>query len=343
MRTLLMNYWLRLAVVGAAALAVASCQGRRAGETASPHTPPPRKQVRIAIITNAVAPFWRPMVVGMTRAADELGCEANWYGPEGGDSMKQRELIENAISQKVDGISISPTDPKAIKSVLQKAMDKGILVITMDSDFPESGRLAYIGTNNVRAGEEAGRAAKKVLPQGSKMIAFVGYMSSPNAQERLAGFKRATQGWIDVIDVQQDENDANKAVTNAEDALQAHPEVAGLLGLWSYNGPAIVTAVERAGKLGKIKIICFDAEPATLTNLKARKVDATVVQKPYLFGYLSVMTLYNMTVCGVDETRAMMPKTADGDTIVDTGVQVVTPDNVNEFEEGLRKMGVRSS
>jgi len=346
MRNLWVSRWSRLAALAAVALVATSCgPGERAttGTAGDGAKPAPGKTVRIAIITNAVAPFWKPMEVGMNRAAERLGCEAHWYGPQGGDSMAQRQLIENAIAQKVDGISVSPTDPRAIKSVLQEAIDKGILVITMDSDFPESGRLVYIGTNNRRAGEEAGRAAMEVLPRGSKMIAFVGYMTSPNAQERLDGFKRATKGWIEVLDVLQDQNDAGKAVTNAEDALQAHPEVNGMLGLWSYNGPAIATAVERAGKLGKVKIICFDAEPVTLTKLEEKKIDATIVQKPYLFGYLSVMTIYNMATCGVDETLAVMPKTAAGDTIVDTGVETVTPANVKPFRERLRKMGVSSS
>lgn len=346
MRNLWVSRWSRLAALAAVALVATSCgPGERAttGTAGDGAKPAPGKTVRIGIITNAVAPFWKPREVGMNRAAERLGCEAHWYGPQGGDSMVQRQLIENAIAQRVDGISVSPTDPKAIQSVLRKAIDKGILVITMDSDFPESGRLVYIGTNNIRAGEEAGRAAMKALPKGSKIIAFVGYMTSPNAQERLEGFERATKGWIEVIHVLQDQNDAGKAVTNAEDALQAHPEVDGMLGLWSYNGPAIATAVERAGKLGKVKIICFDAEPVTLTKLEEKKIDATIVQKPYLFGYLSVMTIYNMATCGVDETLAVMPKTPDGDTIVDTGVETVTPANVKAFRERLRKMGVASS
>lgn len=339
--------WSRLAALAAVALVTASCAGGERAGTGAPGTtsgkPAARKTVRIAIITNAVAPFWNPMEVGMKRAAERLGCEAQWRGPEGGRSIEQRALIEDAIARNVDGISVSPTDPKAIESVLRKAIDRGILVVTMDSDFPESGRLAYIGTNNVRAGEEAGRQAMKVLPKGSKVIPFVGYMSSPNAQERLAGFKRATKGWIEVLDVQQDQNDATKALSNAQDALQAHPDVDGLLGLWSYNGPAIANAVEKAGKVGKVKIICFDAEPETLRRLENGQIDVTIVQKPYLFGYLSVQTLYNMATCGVDETRAMMPKTPDGDTIVDTGVEAVTPATVKQFQERLREMGVSSS
>ena len=346
MRNPSMSRWLRLAALAAAALTAMSCgKGEEAmtGANRDQVSPAPGKRVRIAIITNAVAPFWNPMEVGMKRAAERLGCDANWRGPEGGDSMKQRQLIEDAIARNVDGISISPTDPKAIESVLRKAIERGILVITMDSDFPESGRLAYIGTNNVRAGEEAGRQAMKVLPKGSKVIPFVGYMSSPNAQERLAGFKRATKDWIEVLDVQQDQNDATKALTNAQDALQAHPDIDGLLGLWSYNGPAIANAVEKAGKIGKVKIVCFDAEPETLRRLENKQIDVTIVQKPYLFGYLSVQTLYNMATCGVDETRAMMPKTPDDDTIVDTGVEAVTPANVKEFQQRLREMGVSSS
>jgi len=92
------------------------------------------KKIKIAIITNAIAPFWNPMIVGMERAAKEYDVEANWKGPQNAQVAEQKRLIEEAVTQGVDGISISPIDSKAIGPVLDEISQKGIIVITMDSD-----------------------------------------------------------------------------------------------------------------------------------------------------------------------------------------------------------------
>jgi len=329
-------------------VALTSCENPRAKEEATPApaaptAQKPAKQVRIGIVTNAVAPFWNPMVKGMERAAAALGCEASWRGPAKAQVSEQRRLLEDYVSQGVDGIAVSPIDSRAIAPVIDEIQKKGILVLTMDSDIPESTRRAYIGTNNYKAGLAAGEAALKVLgdkAKGAEVVAFVGTLSAENARERLRGFKEATaKAGLGVVDVKQDQTDKAKARKNAEDAIQAYPKAAAFLGLWSYNGPAIAEAVKAAGKRPGMKVICFDAEPQTLQHLQAGEVDATVVQKPYLFGYLSVMLLYNMKVCGVDETKAALPPNG----IVDTGVEVITPATVKQYQEGLKKLGIESS
>jgi len=307
----------------------------------APSLPRAGKEVRIAIITNAVAPFWDPMVVGMERAAQKLGCQASWQGPPNGKLAEQQRILENFVSQKVDAIAISPLEAETMGPVLREIQEKeGIIVITIDSDAPNSGRQAYIGTNNYKAGQVAGREAIRLLPQGGEVVAFVGHLSAQNARERLKGFEDAVAGHgIKVVEVKQDQTDKSKARRNVEDTLQAMPEVDLLLGLWSYNGPAIAQAVKDAGARQRIKILCFDAEPATLEYLKTGDIDATVVQKPYYFGYLAVELLYNMVVCGVEETLMLLPP----DRIVDTGVEVVTSANVQEYLKKLEALGIKSS
>jgi ribose transport system substrate-binding protein len=298
-----------------------------------------RRNVRIAIVTNAVSAFWNPMIVGMERASGKLGCEARWFGPDHGMVSEQRRLLEDCTAQRFDGVAVSPIDAKAIGPVINDMVDKGIIVITMDSDAPDTERLAYIGTDNFKAGREAGRQAKKIMPRGTKLIAFVGVLGAMNAQQRLKGFEQETEGWIRVADVMEDQTDKTRARKNVEDAMQAHPDVTGFLGLWSYNGPAIAAAVTEAGRRDSIKIVCFDAEPVTLQALERGEIDATIVQKPYMFGYLSVMVLHDMAALGVDETLAALP----ADRIIDTGVQVVTPRTVDEYRRGLEKLGIKSS
>lgn len=303
----------------------------------------PRKKVRIAIITNGLSPFWDPMAVGMKRAAEKYGCEASWAGPQTSQIPEQRRLVEEALSRGVDGIAISAIEAGAMTPVINNAVESGVLVITIDSDAPKSKRLVYIGTNNYNAGLEAGKVALKLLPQGGNVVGFVGNRSAQNARERIQGFVEATKGHrIQLLDVREDNIDPVKAQKNVEDVLQAMGgKVDLLLGIYSYNGPAIARAVKAAGLQGRVKILCFDAEPATLDALEKGEIDATIVQKPYEFGYRAVELLYRMKTLGIE--RALRESKVPPSRIVDTGVEVVTPQNIKAFRKRLAELGVKSS
>jgi ribose transport system substrate-binding protein len=169
---------------------------------------------------------------------------------------------------------------------------KQILVLTQDSDAPQSDRACYLGTDNVAAGRQAGELIKEALPQGGKIMVFVGKSDARNAQERFQGIKERLQGSkVEILDLRTDDTDRVRAKSNVSDTLVKHADVAGLVGLWSYNGPAILNAVKDAGKVGQVKIICFDEEDETLAGVKDGAIFATVVQQPYEFGYQSVLLM----------------------------------------------------
>ncbi len=326
-----------------------------------------KKKLKFGLVTNAVAPFWTPMTKGMEQAAKELGVEASWRGPQTGQVDEQKRLLEEYVSGGVNGVSVSVVEGKAIGPDIDRMIAKGIQVVTMDSDAPESKRFAYIGTNNHQAGVAAGKQAIRVLGgKPAKVIAFVGYRGAQNARERLAGFVEATKPHgIEVIDVREDQTDKTKARANAENALLEHPEVTLMYGLWSYNGPAIAQAVEEQKKRDKVKIVCFDAEPVTLENLKSGKVDATIVQRPFMFGYISVQLLNDLGTIGADATRKKWQ--TDGVTVktkdaplsfklddkgnVDTGVEAIVPPtvtdpttkSVDKYRKDLEALGIKSS
>ncbi len=300
------------------------------------------QKVTIQIVTNGLSPFWDPMAVGMRRAAEKYGCDADWQGPNTAQIPEQRQLVEAAIARKVDGLAVSAIEASAITPVLDQAADKGILVITFDSDAPKSKRLVYIGTNNYNAGKAAGEAAVKLLPQGGQVVGFVGNRSAENARQREEGFKDAVKGHgIELVDVREDNKDVGRARKNVEDAIQAFRDAKAFLGLYSYNGPAIADAVSAAGIRNRVKVITFDAEPKTIQALQEGKVDVTVVQKPYEFGYRAVELLYKMKTMGVEAARSEEKVPADG--LIDTGVELVTPANVAAFKKKLDDLGVKSS
>ncbi len=337
-------FWVTLIVLAAGL--VVSC-GKK--ETTTTEGTSSEKRVRIVLITNGTSPFWDPMEVGMRKAAEELGCEAISRRPTTDSPAVQRQIIEEYQAQKVDGIGISVIESDTIGPVIDELMNSGIQVITFDSDAASSKRIAYIGTNNFEAGKAAGEAAKQLLPEGGKVYGFVGNQNAPNARERIAGFKEAVKGTnIVLVDVFDDNKDPAKARANVENVLQAHKDVKMLLGLFSYNGPQIAAAVKEAGVRDKVKILCFDAEPETINHLRRGEIDATVVQKPYEFGYRSVQLLHKIITLGdvqkaLEEFEKESGFKVGAENTIDTGVEIITPQNIEEYLQRLESLGIKSS
>ncbi|HZT42664.1 MAG TPA: sugar-binding protein [Chthonomonadaceae bacterium] len=305
------------------------------------------------IITNGISPFWDSMVKGMNDAKADVKCNADWQGPDPADHNTQVRMFNDAVAANVNGIAISAIEADAIVPTINSAIDKGIPVITFDSDSPKSKRLAYLGTNNYEAGRTAGLEAVKLFPNGGKLIAFVGNMSAQNARERYDGFKAGAQGHniTFLADPYEDNKDKGRARQNVEQAIAKFgDQINGFVGLYSYNGPAILEAVQSAGIRNKVKIICFDGEPETLDALSKGLVDLTVVQKPYEFGRLSIYLLNDINK-DKDIDKALNDLQPELDNlhmkrngrIIDTGVEVITPANAAPFIQRLKERGLTST
>jgi ribose transport system substrate-binding protein len=246
---------------------------------------------RLAFITNNAADFWTIARKGTEKADAELTDVTVEFRLGDGTAAAQKRIVDDLLAKGVDGIAISPVDPANQTAMLNDAA-KQALVFTHDSDAPDSKRECYVGTDNVAAGRQAGELIKEALPQGGRIALFVGKLDARNAQERLQGIKDAIAGTkIEIIDVRTDDTDQVRAKANVSEMLVSHPDVAALVGLWSYNGPAILNAVRDAGRVGQVKIIAFDEDDETLTGVKGGAIVATVVQQPFEFGYQSVRLL----------------------------------------------------
>lgn len=247
------------------------------------------KKHKLAFVTNNASDFWTIAQKGTEKAAAEVpGIEVEFRINADGTAAEQQRVVEELLAKGIDGIAISPIDPQNQSAMLDRAASQA-LVVTQDSDAPNSKRACYIGTDNVAAGRQAGELIKEALPQGGKIMVFVGTLDAANARERYQGIKEALQGSnIQILDVRTDNGERVRAKSNAADTLVSQPDVAALVGLWSYNGPAILGAVKDAGKTGKVKIIAFDEEDETLSGIKEGSIYATVVQQPFEFGFQSM-------------------------------------------------------
>jgi ribose transport system substrate-binding protein len=244
---------------------------------------------KLAFVTNNASEFWTIARKGTEKAAKDIpNIEVEFRIPADGTAAEQQRQVDDLLAKGIHGIAISPVDPKNQTAMLNRAASQ-TLVVTQDSDAPDSNRSCYIGTDNVAAGRQAGELVKEALPQGGKIMVFVGVLDAANAQQRYQGLKEALAGSnVSIIDVRTDNTDRVRAKSNASDTLVNNPDIAGMVGLWSYNGPAILAAVREANKLDKVKIIAFDEEDETLTGIKDGAIYATVVQQPFEFGYRSM-------------------------------------------------------
>jgi len=281
-----MKIIIRSALISACLIFVSACQNATAPPNGAGTTP---ENLRLAFVTNNSSDFWTIARKGTQKADTELpDVTVDFRIPSEGTAADQKRVIDDLMASGVHGIAVSPVDPENQTQAINDAA-KRVLLVTQDSDAPQSDRAFYVGTDNVAAGRRAGELIKEALPQGGKIMIFVGKLDARNAQERLQGIKETLAGSnIQIIDVRTDDTDRVRAKANASDTLVSHSDVAALVGLWSYNGPAILGAVKDAGKIGQVKIIAFDEEDETLAGVKDGSIYATVVQQPFEFGYQAI-------------------------------------------------------
>ncbi len=262
------------------------------------------KRHKVAFVTNNASDFWTIARKGTEKAAADIPTvDVEFRINSDGSAAEQQRVVDDLLAKGIHGIAISPVDPANQLAMLNRAAKQAV-VVTQDSDAVNSDRVCYVGTDNVAAGRQAGALVKEALPQGGTIMVFVGMLDASNAQQRSQGLKEALAGSnITILDTRTDNTDRVRAKSNAADTLVRYPDVAGMVGLWSYNGPAILSAARDAGKVGKVKIIAFDEEDETLNGVRDGSIYATVVQQPFEFGYRSI-ELMSKALAG---DRSMIP------------------------------------
>ncbi|MDF1739384.1 MAG: sugar-binding protein [Verrucomicrobiales bacterium] len=299
---------------------------------------------RFAYITNGVAEFWTLAESGASQAAGDLDVEVSVLMP--GSLSDQKQMMEDALTRGVDGIAVSPIDSSNQTDMLNKVAAAAIL-ITHDSDAPDSDRVAYIGMDNYKAGRLCGDLVKEALPDGGEIMILIGRMEQDNSRKRRQGVidslldRPEDSSRFDppgtvvkgdkftILDTLTDGFDLAKAKANAEDALSRYPDIDGMVGLFAYNPPAILQALEQAGKLNEVKVVGFDEDSQTLAGVQAGTIHGTVVQNPYEYGYQSVRIMNAIS----NGDQSVIP--AGG--VIDIEGRQIRKDNVDAFQADLNK------
>lgn len=295
---------------------------------------------RLIVLTNGNSPYWDACRAGILDANRELDLEAKGFvgvmevndGTPQGQLDKLRQFGSQA---DVAGIGVSAIDAanSAIAEELRALQKKGIAVVTIDSDVDRDkfrdARFAFIGTDNLAGGVVLGKTAAALRPDGGEYVTFVGRTGAQNAIERIGGFAQGAGSAFTSKDSMQDENDDSRARENVRNALINNPDLRTLVGIWSYNAPAIVDVV-RERKLDKSQytVVCFDAEPLAIQAMVGNQIDALVVQNPYRMGYDGVRLLHALVAKDQETIASMYPRHGqpDGD-LLDTGLKVVVPND----------------
>ena len=272
-------------------------------------------------------PFFADVEKGAKEQGQKMGVEVIYQGPPESDEAEQVQILRDLVTRGVNGISLSPVNADAVVSVIESAAKKNIPVVTFDSDAPNSKRLAYIGTNNLAAGREAGKAFKSALPKG-KIAIITGHLAAANHAERVKGFHEVVSG-NDYQEVPGSpfpcDDDVAKSIKIIQDTLTRYPDLEGFFfsGGWSTFGApeAYKRAVEsrkEAIKNKKFVVVSFDTLPQQLQVLKDGYLTALIGQRPLKMGIQSIISLKEAT---------------EGKKIenVDTGVDVVDASNVDQF------------
>jgi ribose transport system substrate-binding protein len=325
-----------------------SSGARAAGSNAAGSGP------RLMFITNGNSDWWNAVEKGMIDGGKEFGAQVELRRNEG-QPEGQIRLLEDALSlPDVKGVAVSVLESQSpgIADKMRDLQKAGKVVLAIDSDGQPDARRAYIGTNNRKAGEVAGKVAATLRPKGGKVAVFVGVAAAANAIERREGFFAGAGPAFQQIEILEDANDKNRAQVNVQTAMTKYNDLGVLLGLWSYNAPRIAEEAAKSPEFRKrVTVVTFDLDEQAVDHVEQGRIDATVVQNPYEMGYQGVKLLKALVENDKKTIDQMLP---GGTTVIDTGVRVVVPsknspvkgDNVIDIKamkEWLTSKGLKSS
>ena len=313
---------LTAAVTVAAGMALAACGGSNAPASGG------QQRYRFAVIPKSLdIPVFNYAKIGAERKAKELGnVDILWNAPATADQLKQKEILESAITQKVDGIAISCTNGDFLTETINKAVDAGIPVVTWDSDAPKSKRAAFYGVDDFASGKIMGEQAVQLL-NGKGTIAIITSMGATNLQRRLDGMKEALAKAPDIkiVETFDIHEDSVRTVELIAAGTKRYPDLSAWLSTGGW--PVFTRNATEPVDPAKTKFISFDTIQPALDLLREGKVTVLLGQKYFGWGSEPVQILYDMK-------HGKNPSSP----IIDSGVDVVTKENADDYMTKWKKM-----
>ena len=286
------------------------------------------KKKTFAVIPVQLAnPFFAEIERGAKEQSAKLGVNLIYTASATSDQAGQVQVFRDVITRGVNGIAIAPVNGGALVGVIGEARKKGIAVVMMNGDSPQSERQAYVGTDQLSASRKAGEVFKSLLPKGTYAV-LTGNIAAVDMQQRLQGFKESIKGgnYTEVAGSPFPCNDDLKtAIQIVQDVLTKYPDLNGFYfaGGWPMFAPeAYVKALGSHAadvKSKKLVIVSFDTLREQLDLLKGGYASVLIGQRPYKIGIEVINTMNDLA-----DGKKVPP-------VVDTGTDVVDQSNVEQY------------
>jgi ribose transport system substrate-binding protein len=234
--------------------------------------------------------------LGGQKRAKELGdTEFIFTASSTTDTAGDVKAVEGLVSRKVSAIGISCNDPRAYVNIINHAVSEGIKVICWDSDAPSSKRSVFYGVNSEAVGRKMGRAMNRLTGGKGKIVIVSGDAAALNLNLRIKGAKATLAKGIQILNTLYTNDDIPSAIRVTEDAIRAHPDLAGILmvGGWALFSNEGATPLLVKNK-GKIKVVSFDPLKATVAYLRDNIAQSVWTQDYWGWGYESVTILHGL-------------------------------------------------
>ncbi|MDP2895547.1 MAG: substrate-binding domain-containing protein [bacterium] len=275
--------------------------------------------------------------LGMRLVGEMLGVETDYRGPSTYNIDEMILSLELAIARKPGGLVVVGFE-ESLTPIVNKAVEAGIPVVTVDSDLPNSKRCSFVGTGNHRAGYTGGMKMAEILG-GEGKVALMTKIGQPNLEERIRGYRDAIAKYpkMQIVQIVDTASDPIRAAQAAANLMQTYPDLAGIGCVEAAGGAGAATAVKEAGKVGKVKIVAMDRGTEVLQYIEEGVITASIAQQTALMPYYAVLILHTLNHADIPITtnnaRAGVPGCP---AIIDTGVIVVDKSNYRYFKRESR-------
>jgi ribose transport system substrate-binding protein len=284
-------------------------------------------KVEISVVLKTLASeYWGYVKNGCDAAAKELGITVTVVGPDAESNIAgQVTMIEEQIAAGCDAIVCAPNDAAAAANALKAAIDKGIPVLSVDTNVGMEGQTSFVGTSNVDAAKQGGLWAAEQLGEGAKAVIIYGQEGDNTSNMRREGYEAACkEKGIEVLAALSGQNTTDGATKTMEDLLSAHPGEIDVV--FCHNDDTAIGAMNACESAGvsDILIVGFDGNKSAVELIMADElIKATVAQQPYAMGYEVVKAAY----------AAIQGQKVDA--VISAPVKVVTKENGQEYLDSL--------
>jgi ribose transport system substrate-binding protein len=241
------------------------------------------------------------------------------------------------VDKQPAGICLSAARSDFFRADINKAILAGVPVICVDADVPDSKRVLYIGTDNIRAGKESVRRMAALI-SGKGNVVVITIPGQRNLDDRLAGVADALKNFpaLKLTKILDDKGDWRSAFDQISDLILKKEKIDGIICLEATGGPGAADALNRFDLVGKVPIVAFDKDPKTLELIERGAIASTIAQKPYVMSYYGLKFLDDLHHNAVKEFKDW--RTAPAAPLpswVDTGTAVVDKSNLAAYREAL--------